>query len=115
MKEIHSMFDSVRLNELGYEQELVRSMSFLGVLGMGISTVCLPFTVSRPNNSHTWDRCPANQKLVYGFRSSMVCRILYFQRLSRTDRADWTSCGCAPLAAILVLGITEGGPVSELT
>ncbi|KAL8279468.1 hypothetical protein RQP46_008030 [Phenoliferia psychrophenolica] len=33
-----------RLNELGYEQELVRGISFLGLLGMGAGIVCLPAT-----------------------------------------------------------------------
>ncbi|KAK4688951.1 choline transport protein, partial [Tremellales sp. Uapishka_1] len=35
-----------RLQELGYEQELVRGISFWGILGMGICTLCLPLTVS---------------------------------------------------------------------
>ncbi|KAK4699261.1 choline transport protein, partial [Phenoliferia sp. Uapishka_3] len=34
-----------RLNELGYEQELDRSLSFLGILGLGMGLVCLPYTV----------------------------------------------------------------------
>lgn len=34
-----------RLNELGYEEELVRGLSFWGILGMGIGIICLPATV----------------------------------------------------------------------
>ncbi|ORY26032.1 amino acid/polyamine transporter I [Naematelia encephala] len=34
-----------RLQELGYEQELVRGISFLGIFGMGLCILCLPVTV----------------------------------------------------------------------
>ncbi|KAK4687521.1 choline transport protein, partial [Tremellales sp. Uapishka_1] len=33
-----------RLAELGYEQELVRGLSFWGVLGLAMGVLCLPFT-----------------------------------------------------------------------